>query len=1513
MAYKNPNSLITGTGLPNSTMRLEPVMEMMFADIRPQMIYRQKKYIPLPMGGEKDPATGEREDDARRGYGNILFMLTPSQEITIKELQSDFLGWFRGMYKLYTTDAYFKAKIGKKRIVTNMNSVIRRDWAKTKFPHPLRYVPPAQRNAQLRRTPNLIVDLGEWTKFYFQYSFRMTIPIIARKYMEFLVGKLKASEWSNYKKKVLYIPINAWFSDRQVALGFDKAHLDNPLAIFMICAYKFPELIAMLPFDMDIILGSYPTGEFVKFVPADFTKKNFNFLKNRLKMFKGFKWADDTEKMLEATFSEEELDENSDLNNETNVTEYADPKKVLPEVDNESTPEEKSRAIKTKVARTHLINSMKRNMMGMTNDEEDDEAIADMTASDEIYDEEDLEEAAEDLVPVHTKDDELDDDVEDAIDEKLRELQEEDPDVLLNNDPKELMAAVAPAVKAKVKRSYVPQRSSEDIKRLQEMKTAQDKILTNKMPTAKQIASKKIDTKSFAAVVPTKNKAITESKFVNFDHDYNTKKFEADLDSAVAKLADAQVKVFVVDKQVEDTSDPLNMKKTYTYTLQDEYGNKHKVVVDIPIIIEDKYIFINGMKQLLSHQQIMMPLVKSSPTDVQIVTWYNKLILRREGINDTRTSAVKGYLSQNATNFAIRVGNAMAKNAALKYPSTLDIDMYARNFMSFAIGRNFFILDRQALEQKFATLGIKADFKDKNAIPVGYNASNKMPILVEGKNTLTETIVSKLPPDAKATIIKTTKAKTTRMLRTKIKIQTNGSLIPLILILFYYEGIETILKKAEIEHFIIRLDDNEPMPDIEMDKYNILTLQDCYVVWERNPIWNSMLMNGLTEVDLTEYTWDDLNDRDMVANILTNYYPSKNIVSRLMQYYDFMIDECTKEILEDLDLPTDLVSLMILGNRMLADNYCTPISTSPAYRVRSNEIIAQYLYKEVTDAYANFRNTQGRMGRNRKPDTISIKRDSVINGISKQSQLTSEASVLNPILELEKGRGVTPRGPRGVGKDRAMTLDKRTYDPSNLGILAMTTSPDAKVGIVRQLTLEPNITSTRGYTKQTDMADVDELTNANLLSPAELLSPPGALHDDGPRTAMSFKQTQYMLPIEGSTPVFFGNRVETVVPYHMSREFVVTAKQDGKVIAIEDGIVVVQYKDGTYDSFDTNPKMKNNSSSGFYIQTRMDTHLTKVGQKFVANEVIAQDPRAFTKSKTGRYASMNVGVPIKVAIIANYDIYEDAGPITEKLSEKFTTNMAMKEECGIPANSYVESIVDIGDRVEVGDPLIVYDPAHDDDETNAFLNELRNKLGDDLGSLVDLQSMPQVRTDYAGTVTDIQIFTSVPVEELSPSLQEIYRKFTARGAKKQELLTKYANPGDATYIKCGQMLTDAPDIIKPDYQNRVKGVIIGNDGRGVVIFFYVTFKDIAKTGDKGSAFTALKFTTSHVIPKGREPYSMYRPDEEISAIIAPGAILARKVPSIQETMFANKCIIEMKRHALQIFFEDTDPRENWKG
>lgn len=66
-------------------------------------------------------------------------------------------------------------------------------------------------------------------------------------------------------------------------------------------------------------------------------------------------------------------------------------------------------------------------------------------------------------------------------------------------------------------------------------------------------------------------------------------------------------------------------------------------------------------------------------------------------------------------------------------------------------------------------------------------------------------------------------------------------------------------------------------------------------------------------------------------------------------------------------------------------------------------------------------------------------------------------------------------------------------------------------------------------------------------------------------------------------------------------------------------------------------------------------------------------------------------------------------------------------------------------------------------------------------------------------------------------------------------------------------------------------------------------------------FTALKSIVGEVIEEGYEPWSEYRPEEEISCFLAPYAILARMTPSVMITMTANKVLVELKRQLEDIY------------
>ena len=225
-------------------------------------------------------------------------------------------------------------------------------------------------------------------------------------------------------------------------------------------------------------------------------------------------------------------------------------------------------------------------------------------------------------------------------------------------------------------------------------------------------------------------------------------------------------------------------------------------------------------------------------------------------------------------------------------------------------------------------------------------------------------------------------------------------------------------------------------------------------------------------------------------------------------------------------------------------------------------------------------------------------------------------------------------------------------------------------------------------------------------------------------------------------------------------------------------------------------------------------------------------------------------------------------------------------------------LVNVGDHVGIGDPLVVFDANSGDEEIEAFLASIKGRDGV-VQDLIE-SSQTTIKADESGIIEDIRVYTTVPVEELSPTLQKIVKKYQTKIESKSKFLEKYKNEGDNAYYKCGQILSETTDVVESNY-GVIKGTRVDD---GVYIEFYIKHKDNIKKGDKNTNYCALKGVTSHVMPEGQEPWSEYRPDEEISAFIAPLGILARKTPSIYTNLFGNKVLIEAKRKLMEDYMKD---------
>lgn len=974
--------------------------------------------------------------------------------------------------------------------------------------------------------------------------------------------------------------------------------------------------------------------------------------------------------------------------------------------------------------------------------------------------------------------------------------------------------------------------------------------------------------------IKSTNENVHTVTYPSFEKVYNEKLMQKDMMSVIQSLNDTRLPVFVRDIKKEDSSDELNFKSTYTIQYEDVNRVRHNVKVDMPEFIDDKFLYLNGNKKMIVKQLFMKPIVKVGPNEVQICSNYNKIFMRRHGAKlSSKVEKFRKTLATNPAGVTVKYGKVGYGNRGSR--TTIEYDEIAANVMEIKANGMDLLFTQSAVNERLSKLNKKT--------PEGYMCigfKRQEPIFVNLATQQTdakEDIVDLFVTHAKLDGVFKEQSTGKKFMYTRATIMSKQ--VPIALLLSYLLGISGLLRRANIQHYF---SDTRPRVDLSQ---GVIAFADGFLVYEKYPMENSLLLNAFEDIETKAFDYEEFDSKDVYYTLFETMFGRRNIASAFDNFNDFMIDPITKGVLEDLNLPTNFVDVILYANNLLVDNAFTPENDMSLYRVRSNELVNAYLYKALSDAFQNYANT----ATNNNPVKIWLPQDAVTKRLL-MAQTVEDYSILNPIVEVEKSRAITPKGHSGMNLDSAYTLDKRSYDPTMMGILAVSTSPDANTGIVRQLSLEPNMINARGYIEVKN-DKLDELKDVNLFSPAEMLSPLGVTRDDTVRTAMATKQSKHIIPIEKASPVLISNGAEQTLPYHLSNDFTIVAKEDGKVIEIDEKtqLAIVQYKSGSKQAIELEPRIVKNGAGGFYLANKLELNV-KLNQTFKARDIIARDPKFFnhTQSNGTRF---NIGALEKVAVMGGYASYEDSTFVTQKMSEDMAADIIMQRPVTLGKNATVDFIVNVGDKVKVGDELIRFETSFEDENLNSFLNSIGDELKEDIQSL----GKTPIKSKYSGTVEAIKMYSTVELDELSPSLRRLVGKHYAGIIQKKKLLDKH-DKSDGTY-KLGVLLNEPSTKVEAK-NGKLKGAEVGE---GVLIEFYIKYRDTLGVGDKIAFFTALKSIIGEVIPEGYEPYSMYRPDEEVSSIIAPGAILARMTPSILQTLWGNKVLVELKHQLKDIF------------
>lgn len=295
--------------------------------------------------------------------------------------------------------------------------------------------------------------------------------------------------------------------------------------------------------------------------------------------------------------------------------------------------------------------------------------------------------------------------------------------------------------------------------------------------------------------------------------------------------------------------------------------------------------------------------------------------------------------------------------------------------------------------------------------------------------------------------------------------------------------------------------------------------------------------------------------------------------------------------------------------------------------------------------------------------------------------------------------------------------------------------------------------------------------------------------------------------------------------------------------------------------------------------------LYNVGEKFSKGAILAKNPNFFSGNGKDSDIVYCLGRNTKVAIASGDFTLEDSSIITDEVSEGMATKVTMRKTKILDKNATVSFIAREGQDIKTGDPLLVFENSFNDES----MNDILGKIGDEFAENIAEMSKNELKCKYTGKVVKINIYYTNELNEYSESLQKVIRSYINEKKSRKNIIEKIKGTGYDSL--------NSP-IIERQTETKIKGEDVID---GVMFEFFIEYYQELGIGDKIIYGTALKTIISKVLEKGEEPYSEYREDENIEAVMSPLSINSRMTLDVFVDGYTAKALIELKRQIKDIY------------
>ena len=482
----------------------------------------------------------------------------------------------------------------------------------------------------------------------------------------------------------------------------------------------------------------------------------------------------------------------------------------------------------------------------------------------------------------------------------------------------------------------------------------------------------------------------------------------------------------------------------------------------------------------------MLPLRKVSPTRVALTTYYSKLFVNR---SQRKVDDYGSWLIQNILLMAEvpaetgpRISN-LVYGRAFKHTVTQPrhFSILATKFKEFEVANIHFHFDIGYWQEKLGEAVVNS-YIDSHEMPCGWLHGDRL-VVMSDVGTL---YVKGAESDGATTIEELLGLDLSKAPTDVVDLTFMGKNIPIGVVLGYFYGVSNLLRLLKPQTRVVA---RGARADIQPHEFAV-KFADVALIFSREDRLASLVFSGFNAYhkSVTIYNFDEFNRKDVYGSILDRQGLGSRYVRELDNMRALFIDPISKQLLADMNEPTEFPPLLLRAVNLLLTDYHPEEIDGKFRREKGYERVAGHVYAELTKGLRRYKS---------RPVTsraqVEIPPTAVWSAIQSDPSVTGiEES--NPIHNLKEKANLTFGGVGGRSS-RSLVRSTRAFHPNDLGVVSEATVDSSDVAVTTFLSANPRLATLRGV-HSTEPLDFSNTTQ--FLSPSALISP-GATHDDGKR------------------------------------------------------------------------------------------------------------------------------------------------------------------------------------------------------------------------------------------------------------------------------------------------------------------------------------------------------------------------------------------------------------------------------